>query len=218
MLVPDIVGTDHFNHKAPNFSPFSIGRLSDTKGYVHVIDDFTLAILLRTVDTAADLARYLQHKEEFVLSGKLGMAAGEEDVLAYYLQHGDDEGRHCFQFQESATKVFLGEGFWDRFCKHPDRIAQNEADRVSHAWDELIDEFTKHALAGTQYFTTDVSVGAHEKALRLMAREPRTVRRMLAKSLLAVLKRADTEERSARVVTPFLPGDPHYLFLALRPL
>ncbi|MDO8616157.1 MAG: hypothetical protein Q7T33_10570 [Dehalococcoidia bacterium] len=217
MLAPAIVGTAHFNREAPNFLPFAVGHLSATKGYVHVIDDFTLDTVLSTIDTAADLARYFQRKEELILSGKLGMAAGEEELLANFLRHTDDEGQHCFQFPQSFTKVFVDEGFWDRFCKHPDRLAQIEADRVSYAWDELIDEFTKHALAGTQYFTSDASVAAHEKALRLMAREPRTVRRILAKSLLAVLKRADTEERSARVVTPFLPGDPHYLFLALRP-
>ncbi len=217
MLAPDIVGDDHLNHEAPNFQPFTIGRLSDTKGYVHVLDDFTLDIILRTVDTAPDLARYLQRKEELILSGRLGMAAGEEELLANYLRHTNDEGQHCFQFPKSFTKIFVDEGFWERFCKHPDRLAQIEADRVSYTWDELIDEFTKHALAGTQYFTTDASVGAHEKALRLMAREPRTRRRILSRSLLAILARADAEERSARVEQPGSPGDPYYLFLALKP-
>ena len=217
MLAPDIVGTDHFNHQAPNFLPFSIGRLSTSKGYVHVVDDFTLDTVLSTIDTAADLARYFQQKEQLILSGKLGMAAGEEELLANYLRNTDDEGQHCFQFPKSFTKVSVDEGFWDRFCKHPDRLAQIEADRVSYAWDELIDEFTKHALAGTQYFTTDASVGAHEKALRLMAREPRTQRRMLSRWLLSVLKRADTEEWSVRAVLPISPSGPHYLFLAVIP-
>ncbi len=217
MLAPDVVSTDHYEREATNFGPFTIGRLSVTKGYVHVVDDFTLDIILRTIDTAPDLARYFQRKEQLILSGKLGMAAGEEELLAHYLQHTDDEGSHCFQFPKSATKVFVNEGFWDDFCKHPDRLAQIEADNVSYAWDKLIDEFTKHVLEGTQYFKTEATVADHESALRLMAREPRTRRRMLAKFLLGVLKMGDTEERSARVVISSLPGDPHYLFLAFRP-
>jgi hypothetical protein len=217
IIAPDIVGSDHFKRDAPSFWPFSVGRLSCDRGYVHVVDDFTLDIILGTIDTAPDLARYLERKEQFVLSGKLGMAAGEEDLMAYYLQHTDDEGIHCFEFPESATRVFLNEGFWDGFCQHPDRLAQIEADRVSYAWDDLIDEFTKHVLEGTQYFKTQATVADQEIALRLMAREPRTRRRMLAKSLLGILKRADTEERSTRVVIPSLPADPHYLFLALSP-
>jgi hypothetical protein len=207
MLASDVVGAGF---------PFTVGHLSTDKGYVHVFDDFTLDTVLHTVDTAADLAQYLQRKEQFVVSGKLVSAAGEEELLAYYLRHVDDEEKHCFDFPYSATFVSIDEGFWDSYCKHPDRLAQIQADKVSYIWDGLIDEFTKHVLAGTQYFKTATTIAEHEVGLRLMAREGRTRRRMLGRSLLAIMQRADTEGRSARVVKPSIQGDPYYIFLALQ--
>lgn len=217
MLAPDIVGTEHFNREAPNFHPFAVGRLSDTKGYVHVVDDFTLDIILKTIDTAPDLARYFERKEEFILSRKLQWAAGEENLLAYYLRHADEEGRHCFEFPDSATFVSIGEGFWDDFRQHPDRLGQIAADKVSYVWDELIDKFAKHILEDTQYFKTQATTAELELPLRLMARESRTDRRMLSRALLHLVKRGDTEERSARVLLRSSPSDPLYVFLTLRP-
>ncbi len=179
-------------------------------------DDFTLDTVLRTVDTAADLAQYVQRKEQFFVSGKLLSAAGEEELLAYYLRRVDNDEKHCFEFPDSADVVAIDEGFWDSFSKHPERLAQIQADKVSYIWDGLIDEFTKHVLAGTQHFKTNASVAEHEVVLRLMAREGRTRRRMLGRSLLAVIRRADTEGRSTRVVKPSMPGDPYYVFVALQ--
>jgi len=217
MVAPHIVGSDHFDLQAYNFLPFAVGRLDPSKGYVHVIDDFTLDILLETIDTAPDLAKYLERKEEFILSGRLGMAAGEEEMLAWYLRNVDDKDQHCFEFPESFTEVVISEGLWADFRNHPDRVAQIEADRVSYAWDDLIEKFTEHILGGTEYHKGLATLEAKEKALRLMASEPRTHRRALSRSLLAVVDRADHEERSARIILPASTGGPCYVFLALKP-
>ena len=130
---------------------FSIGRLSATKGFVHVIDDFSLDILLTTLDTAMDLALYLERRAAFIESGHLTFATGEEDLLAHYLRHSDNEGIHYFYVPPGTSGIGIGEGSWQTFQVHPDRLAQIEANRISYSWDRLIEEFTKHQLEGTQY-------------------------------------------------------------------
>jgi hypothetical protein len=217
MVIPSIVGEAHFT-PVDQVQPFAVGLISDDlQQFVHVIDDFTLDVLLRTVDTISDFTEYLGKKEEFVLSGRLLSAAGEEELLTWYLRHYNRETGHLFELPSEASGIVLDEGFWDSFCSHPDRIHQVHADRVSYAWDRLIDKFAHHALAGTQHFKTDTPVRDLEIGLRFMARESRTHRRQLVKSLVAVMERADKEERSLRVATPAASGEPYYVFLSLKP-
>lgn len=204
------------NTPALSCPPFTIGCLVAEK-YVHVVDDFTLDTILGTVDTVADLAQYLERKEKLILSGRLALVAGEENLLAYYLRRVDDEEKHCFDFPASATAIVVDDGHWDAFCAHPDRRSQIQADKISYAWDDLIDEFAKNILEGTEYFATEHTVTEIEPALRLMAGEPRLRRRGLAKSLLTVLERGDREWRAARVCKPIAPGEPYYVFITLQP-
>ncbi len=196
--------------------PFMVGAFFPSGQFVHVVDDFTLDIVLQTVDTAPDLAQYFERKEQFVQEGKLQFVAGEEDLLAYYLQRADEDGKHYFEVPESVDAVFIHEGHWERFSEGPDRKAQVDADRISYGWDGLIDEFAKHVLEDTQYFATQDSVSEQETGLRIMAAENRTRRRLLADSLLAVMDRGNTELRAARVVPPSRVGDPHYVFMSLQ--
>ena len=204
------------NSPASSCSPFTIGRLAADK-YVHVVDDFTLDTILGTVDTVADLAQYLERKENLILSGRLAFVAGEENLLAYYLQRVDGDEKHCFDFPASAKSIAVDDGHWTDFCAHPDRQSQIQADKISYAWDGLIDEFAKNILAGTEYFVSEHTVTDLEPGLRLMAREPRVRRRMLAKSLFAVLERGDREWRAARVCKAIIPGEPYYVFITLQP-
>lgn len=164
-----------------------------------------------------DLALYLQRKAEFLQSGRLISAAGEEELLAYYLRRIDATGKHCFEHPTDKSNVVIVEGLWSNFQKHPERSAQLEENAISYSWDRLIDKFAKHLLEGTQYYRTHPSVSEQEKAFRFLARENRTRRRMLAKGLNSALKRGDENDRFVRVVSPSSPGDPHYVFLTLKP-
>ena len=194
-----------------------IGQLNGPDRYVHVIDDFTLDTVIRTVDTVADFAQYIERKEEFVRSGKLALVAGEENLLAYYFRRVDEDGRHYFECPTSADALVIDDGLWTDFSKSPERLSQIDADRISYHWDGLIERFAKNVLEGTQFFPTEATVGDTERALRFMAAEPRLHRRMLAKSLLEILERGDQEWRAARVAKPLRPGEPHYVFLSLQP-
>jgi hypothetical protein len=70
-------------------NPFCIGQLDPSKGYVHVLDDVALNVLMNARDTISDFVDYLSKKDALVTSGKLIGAAGEEDLLAYFLTHMD---------------------------------------------------------------------------------------------------------------------------------
>jgi len=196
--------------------PFAVGKVGEDGDYVHVVDDFTLDAILGTVDTVADLAQYLRRKEQFITSGKLKSATGEEEILAHYLKRADAEGLHYFEIPEDVDGVVVDEGHWESFQSHPDRLAQIDADRISYAWDQLIDEFAKNILAGTQYFSTTASLSDQEVGLRFMAAENRLQRRVLANALMGVLEKGDRELRAARIVAPMVAGKPYYVFLSLQ--
>lgn len=217
MIRPQLVDQDHHDLNRPLFSPFAVGRLSASKGFVHVIDDFSLDVLLKTLDTAPDLARYLEQRTLLIESGRLVAAAGEEELLAYYLQHVNSQGEHYFHVPPGTDTIVIGEGLWNSFSVHPQRLAQIQADTISYAWDKLIDKFTHHLLEGTQYAYSDPSISHQEIGFRLLARERRTRRRMLGKSLIGLIKRGAEQDKVARVVLPSFPGDPHYIFLSLKP-
>jgi SEC-C motif-containing protein len=217
MLDPAVIGADHYDTRRSGFKPFTVGMLDTNKGFIHVIDDFTLDILLGTLDTAPDFARYLLRKEQFFRSGSLLAAAGEEELLALYLQRIGSDGEHDFVFSKSKGPVLIDEGHWLRFQNHPDRRAQVDADEISYVWDALIDTFTKHLLDGTGiHFPSDSTLSHQEIGLRFLASESRVRRRALAKSLIAVLKRGSDHDRFLRVSKPTISGEPYYVFLSVK--
>jgi len=155
-------------------------------------------------------------KETFIRSGRLAWAAGEEDLLAFYLSELDEDEQHAFVVPPDANAVFIDEGHWEKFMTSPQRHAQLRANEISYAWDRLIETFSRHILAGTQYYTSHHSVNNSERSIRLLARESRTRRRVLATYLTEVVREELPESgRRSRHVTPSCPGDPYYVFLLL---
>ena len=215
MIVPDVVGSAHYIDGDFDVQPFTIGQLDTTRGFVHVLDDTSLHILMRELDTIQDFVAYLKKKERFISSGRLACAAGEEEILAEYLKKLNENGEHDFVFERDDVRVGIVEGFWDAFQSNPQRIAQVEANKTSYSWDALIERFSHHALAGTQYYTNQASVSGTERSLRYLARENRTRRRMLAEILIGMIEKYPGPMRATRVVLPSNPGDPHYAFLLM---
>ena len=129
MLNTGIVGREHYDE------PFQIGRLDALKGYIHVLDDVTLEMLLRELDTVSDFTQYLDRKESFLQERPVTVAAGEEELLAVYLQKLDGEGNHNFVLpvedsEEEFNFISFEEGFWDAFQRNPQRLARIEAAQV----------------------------------------------------------------------------------------
>lgn len=216
MIRPSMVGPDHYDRNRSEFAPFAVGRLDADRGFVHVVDDFSLDVVLDTLDTTADFAAYLQKKEALIDSGRLIGAAGEEELLAFYLSKMNQAGEHDFVVPSQYDGFSVDEGFWAGHIKHPDRIAQLKADQVSYAWDRLVEKFTFHAVTGTQYTASHPDLVDQELSLRFLARENRTRRRMLAKALVGIMTHGDSHDQATRVVLPSGPDDPHFVFLSVK--
>jgi hypothetical protein len=211
MLTPHVTGVTEI--------PFTIGDVDPNQPFVHVFDDMTVNAIFEQCNTITDFVSYLGKKEAFVRSGRLVSAAGEEEILAYYLTHMNDAGEHDIVLPSNVDGMVLDQGFYEDYLNSDQFRRKVEADRISYAWDRLIEEFSGNVMAGTLYNASVSSVSYHEQGLRLLAREPRTRRRMLATSLLEMLGDDSLgAQRRARVVEPSVSRDPYYVFLALLKL
>jgi hypothetical protein len=217
MIQPDIIGSKHCLPASKGGTHFAIGQIDPTKGFVHVLDDTSLDILMLNLSTISDFVSYLTKKERFILENPIEFsAAGEEELLAAYLRNLNDKGEHDFIIPGDVTHVAFLEGLWDEFLLTPQWQAQIKADKISYLWGDLIEKTTKHALERTQYWTTSRGIRDDEKILRFMAREPRVRRRMLARSLYQLVRDTPKEKfRAARVIKPTRPEEPCYVFLLL---
>jgi len=210
VIAPSLVGVG--SHRLP----FTIGQLDPGRGFVHVLDDASLEVLLGTLDTVSDFTSYLAKKEAFIRSGRLTLAAGEDDMLGYYLRYVNKQGEHDFVIPERAMGITIGEGFWESFAGSPERARQIRDDRVSYLWDSLIDRCSEEVLAGTSFFSSAGSVSQTERAIRVLASEPRLHRRMLSEALLDQLRRCPPGNRAIRRLF-FGPPDSRCYILLVYP-
>ena len=216
ILDTTVAGEAHHDANRYDVQPFRVGDIDPDKGYVHVLDDTTLDIVLATLDTITDFVEYLTKKEALMRGDRAVMATGEEDLLAFYLTDIDENEQHAFVVPPDARGLLVLEGQWEGFSRHPQRRAQIEANEVSYTWDALIEQFNKHIIGRTQYHTSHDSVRVSEKIVRLLARESRTRRRLLATGLLEVVADELPEwGRRSRHLPPSQPGDTCYVFLTL---
>lgn len=160
--------------------PFAVGTVYAGRGLVHVLDDFTLGVLMKELDTISDLTSYFSKKEELIAAGRLALSHGEEELLSYYLM-GDGSGEPGFFVPEDHQTV-VESGHWNGISTHPLYIAKKEADRVSYGWDTLIETFGRQYLNGTLLLGRDENINEFSAGLAIMAKMSRTARRWLANS------------------------------------
>lgn len=217
MIFSEIIGEMHITTQAHECIPFAIGQENPQKGYVHVFDDVTLEIVMKTLDTISDFAAYISKKEEFIQSGKLLCASGEEDLLAYYLKYINENNEHTFYADDiqNVDKVIIAEGEWDEFCNNPSRKAQAKANQISYAWDELIEKFIFHVTTGTSCFMSHPDIKKQEEMFRFLVRANRTKRRLLSFTIHDLIAKTPVSSRSTRTILPQSPNDPFYVFLLL---
>lgn len=195
--------------------PFMVGDLDPGRTFVHILTESTLEILLQTLDTISDFVWYLEKKEKLFRSEMAVLVPGEEDLLAFYLMQTNDTGEHDFVIKGDFNGLLLEEGFWEDFCVNPQRQEQIRQNKISYLWDSLIERFSYHALNATQYFTNHTELSDTEIGLRFMAREPRTVRRLLMRSIIDLFLDTPDGMRRTKLFQPISPGGPYYVFLAL---
>jgi hypothetical protein len=225
IIAPQLVGDTHTDPEASRYWPFAIGDIDPEGSFIHVVNDITMDVVLRELDTITDLTDYLDRKTAFIRSGHLGTAAGEEELLAYYLSHLDTDKKHGFVHPDNRPwqpneNITLEQGLYARMIKNPQYIRKNEADRNSYLWDRLIEVFTEHMLAGTTIVPngSPFEISKYELGVRYMAMEPRLFRRVLSEGILGLLEIAHKHERHFRMLIP-PPEKPGtglgYVFLTL---
>jgi hypothetical protein len=179
--------------------PFVVGWIDAARPFVHVLEDESLDILLSTCDTITDFVEYLRWKEALLQSARERnisvLYCGEEDLLAKYLLSMTDKGRGFVLPDKPINGFYLEEGGWTRFLRSPQRAAQIDANKDSYFWDHLIEKFCKNILAGTSYDRATPFIADREKAVRMLALEPRTHRRVLARGLIGLLRKTAPDVR-----------------------
>ncbi|MCK9439363.1 hypothetical protein M0Q39_04880 [Patescibacteria group bacterium] len=183
MFNSGIVGEN--NHDAP----FVLGVLNKDKTFIHFLDDSSLDIILNELDTAPDFIKYLEEKEKFLTSGKIISYAGEEELLAFYLQHKNNLG-NVFKDSFGPDMLFFDEGSWEVLSKNPRKILRETKSKISYLWDDIIEHFSYYV--GDNFHET-------EKIMQFLASESRFHRRILSEQFKKVFY-SDFREGSPRYV------------------
>ena len=194
LINPNIVRDDHIKPNNENYQPFSVGWINPELGYIHVLDDITLEIVLTALDTVTDFIDYLEKKEAYITSGKLHWASGEEDLLAIYLNNVNELGKHDFPKLESRQRLVVEEGSWSALCANPRYQDKCIADQDSEIWDLIIEEFSRHVFEATLLTDGSSNINDHELALGIMAKECRVARRSLGREIISKIHRVHPDD------------------------
>jgi hypothetical protein len=175
------------------------------KGFIHVFDEISFGIVLQELDTITDFIRYLSAKENLYLSGTdTPFLAGEENLLALYIHSGK-------KFPSNINAIFIDGDVWNTIVNKPEYKRKKEQDKMSYAWDRLIDDIGQHVARGTLALKNTADNG--ELILRTMAREDRFGRRILGKSFVEFIYLSAQNKIRARMLLS--PAGVVYVFLAI---
>jgi hypothetical protein len=165
--------------------PFSVGRIAETKGWVHVFDEESLTIVLGELSTAADFVHYLNAKIALFDEGRIQFADSELDIMAYYLWNNRS-------FPPRDAPYRLEPNLWPQVEANEAFLCGRAANQVSYFWDALVDYLTDHVLEETLEFGNEIDMSDYERMARIMAGETRFFRRILSTSILQRAERART--------------------------
>ena len=191
--------------------PMRFGDLG--KGFVHVFDESTVSILLRELDTITDFVDYLAEKEEFLSGDAVSLIlTGEENLLALYLHNGRS-------FPVGPDLLIIGDDLWSGISARDEFLARRRADEESYVWDRMIEHLISESDPDLQFrLPTGASFSKHdspgerlERVVRVMAREDRFARRILAKAFVEFIRAGNIRSR-----TMFSPSGVYYVFLVHR--
>ena len=206
-----VTAAEHFDH------PFTVGNLDRKKKFVHVLDEFSLEVAMRELDTVSDFVEYLRAREEFLTSEHtVVMAAGEEQLVAAYLSNMSG-GKHTFLPPAGEEKVpdvvFFDETHYPEFVQSAAYRRRKDANERSYLWDHLIEKFIR--LGDPTLAHPDVNQGLTEteQLLRAIASEDRFRRRHLVDTWMTVLRDALPGKRRARMMLSEQYPEIFYIFL-----
>lgn len=203
MIDTKVTGREHYS------SPFRVGKVLPNRRFVHVLDETTLDIVLRELDTISDFVSYLTKKQEWMsLPGVDCVVPGEEELIANYLRNFDpDEQEHYFPKVPHGALVVLREGDWvslQQSQAYRNRCMENE---ISYLWDEIIEFQNLHIMDGNAStfqdgtaIPIDSSNEVYERVMRMMAEESRLIRRTLGKGIDQVRRANKRDMRFTRTI------------------
>ncbi len=213
MIVPHLRGKDHVDFTLPNHRAFCIGDVDPWGPFVHVFNMATLDIVMSELDTITDFTRYLNARADLIRSRKLSFSPSEAELVANYLLMMGPNGEHRFPMisdvnggnpDEDTTIAFV-QGEYAYLVRSPEYQRRRMANRISYEWDRLIGLFAHGVLNDTQFriLDTDPTVELAEQALRIMAREDRVQRRVLAEAIIGAREALERQKvgRLARIVS-----------------
>ena len=168
----------------PFSPPFLVELEKDSP--IHVLDSSNLEILLRELDTCADFATYLNEKERAISKYDFLLYCGEEDLLAHYFLHYDDNGKRyrIGAEDENVNLLYIGEGEWKDFEEKGLAERRRIANKESYLWDDIIQKACQHALDGT---LGGVSPLSPDNPVMEMAKEHRLSRRELSRIMIKAI-------------------------------
>lgn len=183
---------------------FTVGRTDQARGWVHVFDEASLAIVLSELSTISDFVHYLSAKEALFEGGQFMFAEAETDIMAYYLWNGRE-------FPISSQPFQLQPNLWAQVEASPQFLVGREENRISTFWDSLIEYITDHFLNETLEFGNELEMSEYELMVRVMASETRFFRRVLSKSILERAERAREQAISSLLTS----GQPNVNYVLL---
>lgn len=160
------------------------------KGYVHTMTEDSLGIVMGELDTIQDFVHYLDAKESF--EGVLLVEGADIELLGYYL------GNNRQLDFSGSSRVVIESGTWEEYIKRPEVRQKKELDRVSYAWDRLIESLASEST--TPIGNWNSSESDYERALRILAKENRFNRRLLGEALSNYLRIPFGQRPRARFV------------------
>jgi hypothetical protein len=173
------------------------------RGYVHILDERSLRIVLRELDTITDFVEYLSSIESLCGRGTWVISNGAENVLAYYILNDRS-------FRQVGKRLVIQEPLWDILQREPKFARKKQADAISYLWDRIIENISRQIQEGTLDF--EGHPGDGERALRAMARESRLNRRILSQQIQDSLQTTPRTMQRSRLLLP-LSGTTYVLLV-----
>lgn len=201
--------------------PFTIGLLDRSKQFIHVLDEFSLEVVMNEMDTITDFVQYLNARESFLASSDIVVrTAGEEQLIAAYILNGDGS-KHAFLPDAVGPNVpglvIFDESHYAALIRRPDYKEKRRQGWRSGLWDEIIERFIRLGDPALVHPELEQPNHETEKALRIMAAEPRFRRHLLVDALGGMLEAAMEQpgRRRARIFTTLEQPNLVYIFLAM---
>ena len=198
---PRITGEQHWSGTPEAIEPFCVGDVDPAGSFVHVVNETSLEVMMRELDTIRDFTDYLEKKALFVRSSRLSRAHGEENMIAYYAIRINERGEHDFVPQgqspdQADAPIEIDGTHYVRMATDPRYLAKKQADEISYLWDSLIEAFTTHMLGGTSITLGEYAfdLRRNELGVRYMALERRFFRRSHGEAVRGALRRGMTTD------------------------